>query len=73
MYSLIFNGEFQVEYPDEFLNALQEIQEKYDVEYYGQIKTRNLGNFVDFQKIDNDDNQSEGDLNPDIQSTDKTD
>ena len=73
MYSLIFNGEFQVEYPDEFLKDLQELQEKHNVEYYGQIKSRNLGNFVDFQKIDDDDNQSEGDLNPDIQSTDTTD
>ncbi len=50
MYQLTFNGYFEVEYPDEFLAELEELQKKHDAYFFGQPILRDLGHYVDFQK-----------------------
>ena len=52
MYRLKFNGNFELEDPDGFLQEMQELIRKYKVEYFGTIHTQNLGQYVDFQKIE---------------------
>ena len=52
MYSLIFNGEFQLEYPNEFLADLEELKKKHDWDFFGKPVLRDLGHYVDFQKIE---------------------
>lgn len=52
MYTLIFNGHFEVEHPDEFLAELEELKKKHDAYFFGQPILQNLGNYVDFQKED---------------------
>lgn len=52
MYRLKFNGNFELEDPDGFLQEMQELIRKYKVEYFGRIQTQNLGQYVDFQKIE---------------------
>lgn len=52
MFTLTFNGRFELKDPQEFLERLQELLNKHDVAYYGQISTTNLGEYVDFQKIE---------------------
>lgn len=52
MFSLTFNGRFELENPDEFLQDMQELIKKHNVEYFGQIHSENLGTYVDFQKIE---------------------
>lgn len=52
MYSLTFNGEFELEYPNEFIAELEELMEKHDCEFYGKTVLQNLGTYVDFQKIE---------------------
>lgn len=34
------------------MEEIQELLKKYDVEYFGRIQTENLGEYVDFQKIE---------------------
>lgn len=52
MFVLRFNGRFELKNPDEFLQDLQELLQKHSVEYFGRIQTENLGEYVDFQKIE---------------------
>lgn len=52
MYTLTFNGYFEVEHPDEFLADLEELKKKHDAYFFGQHILQNLGNYVDFQKED---------------------
>lgn len=52
MFTLAFNGEFQLEYPNEFLVDLEELKKKHNVDFFGNIAMRDLGNYVDFQKIE---------------------
>lgn len=52
MYVLTLNGRFELDNPDEFLQGMKELMEKYKVEYFGKIQTQNLGVYVDFQKIE---------------------
>jgi len=52
MYSLVFNGEFQLNYPNEFLADLEELKKKHDCDFFGQPILRDLGTYVDFQKIE---------------------
>lgn len=52
MYTLIFNGHFELEYPNEFLADLEELKKKHNCEFYGRTDLQNLGNYVDFQKIE---------------------
>ena len=54
MFALTFNGRFEVKNPDEFLQDLQELLKKHSVEYFGNVHTNNLGEYVDFQKIEED-------------------
>lgn len=56
MYSLIFNGEFQLENPSEFLAELEELKKKHNVDFFGKPVLRDLGHYVDFQKIDEEEN-----------------
>lgn len=50
MFVLVFNGEFQCDYPNEFLEDLDKLREKHKVDYFGKIITKDLGKYVDFQK-----------------------
>lgn len=52
MYALRFNGRFELKDPNEFLQAMQELINKFEVEYFGTIQSDNLGEYVDFQKIE---------------------
>lgn len=52
MFALTFNGRFELKYPEEFLQDMQELLKKYNVEYFGRVQTENLGEYVDFQKIE---------------------
>lgn len=54
MYVLIFNGRFELEYPNEFLADLEELKKKHKCEFYGKPDLRDLGNYVDFQKVENE-------------------
>jgi len=54
MFVLTFNGEFQLKYPNEFLADLEELKKKHDVEFFGKPILRDIGEYVDFQKIDNE-------------------
>ena len=56
MYSLIFNGEFQLESPSEFLAELEELKKKHNADFFGKPVLRDLGHYVDFQKIDEEEN-----------------
>lgn len=49
---MTFNGEFQLEYPNEFLEELDQLQKKHNCVFFGNPVLRNLGNYVDFQKIE---------------------
>ena len=52
MFTLTFNGSFELEYPNEFLEDLEELKKKHDVKFFGNPIIQNLGNYVDFQKIE---------------------
>lgn len=52
MFSLKFNGRFELEDPDKFLYDIQELMKKNSIEYFGRIETQNLGKYIDFQKIE---------------------
>jgi hypothetical protein len=52
MFALRFNGHFELKDPNEFLQDMQELIKKHSIEYYGNIHTENLGEYVDFQKIE---------------------
>ena len=54
MYTLIFNGEFQLKYPNEFLADLEELKKKHDAEFFGKPILRDIGEYVDFQKIEDE-------------------
>lgn len=54
MFVLTFNGEFQLEYPNEFLADLEELKKKHDCDFFGNIGLRDLGKYVDFQKIEDE-------------------
>lgn len=54
MYTLTFNGRFELEYPNEFLADLAELQKKHNCDFYGQPILRDLGHYVDFQRVEPD-------------------
>ena len=54
MYSLTFNGRFELQNPDEFLEDLKELIKKHKIDYYGIINCNNLGEYVDFQRIEDE-------------------
>ena len=64
MFALIFNGEFQLEYPNEFLVELEELKKKHNVEFFGKSVLQDLGQYVDFQKIE--DNQEVKENNEEV-------
>lgn len=51
---MTFNGEFQLKYPNEFLADLEELKKKHDVEFFGKPILRDIGEYVDFQKIEDE-------------------
>lgn len=54
MFVLTFNGRFELQNPEEFLQDMRELLIKHKVEYFGNIQTENLGEYVDFQKIEDE-------------------
>lgn len=54
MFNLIFNGVFELKYPQEFLDDLEELKKKHDAHYMGKVNLQNLGEYVDYQKIEDD-------------------
>jgi len=54
MFVLTFNGEFQLKYPNEFLADLEELKKKHNVEFFGKPILRDIGEYVDFQKIEDE-------------------
>lgn len=52
MYSLTFNGEFQLEYPNEFMKEFGDLLNKHSCVFYGSPILRNLGDYIEFQKIE---------------------
>ena len=52
MFNLQFNGVFELEYPNEFLEDLEELKKKHDVHFTGRIAVQDLGHYVDYQKIE---------------------
>ena len=52
MYSLTFNGEFQLEYPNEFMKDFGDLLKKHSCVFYGSPILKNLGNYVEFQEIE---------------------
>ena len=50
MFALVFNGEFQCEYPNEFLEDLDKLREKHKVDFFGKRVIKDLGKYVDFQR-----------------------
>ena len=59
MYTLVFNGEFQLKYPNEFLADLEELKKKHNCEFFGKPILRDIGEYVDFQKVEPVDVKSE--------------
>lgn len=55
MYTLTFNGYFEVEYPDEFLADLEELKKKHDAYFFGHPIIQDIGHYVDFQKEESSD------------------
>lgn len=54
MFVLTFNGEFQLKYPNEFLADLEELKNKHNVEFFGKPILRDIGEYIDFQKIEDE-------------------
>ncbi len=54
MFNLIFNGYFEVKYPQEFLDDLEEVKKKHDAHFMGRVNLRDLGEYVDYQKIEDE-------------------
>ncbi len=52
MFALTFNGRFELKNPEEFIQDINELLKKHSAEYYGGIHTENLGEYVDFQKVE---------------------
>jgi len=52
MFALTFNGRFELKNPEEFLQDVRELLTKHNAEYFGRIQTQNLGEYVDFQKVE---------------------
>lgn len=52
MFNLTFNGRFELENPSEFLQDMQGLLDKHKASFYGNVHQENLGQYVDFQKIE---------------------
>jgi hypothetical protein len=52
MFNLIFDGIFELKYPTEFIEDLEKLKQKHDVHFTGNIRTQDIGEYVDFQKIE---------------------
>ena len=52
MFNVIFDGVFEVEYPSEFISDLQQLLNKHDAMFIGKIVKQYLGDYVDFQMIE---------------------
>lgn len=54
MFSLVLEGHFELNEPEEFLQDLQELIKKHKVDYFGKTNVINLGEYIDFQKIEDE-------------------
>ena len=54
MFSIALEGHFELNEPEEFLQDLQELIKKHKAEYFGRTNVINLGEYVDFQKIEDE-------------------
>jgi hypothetical protein len=52
MYNLVFNGYFELSYPNEFLADLKELMQKHNCSYFGQFALKDLGTYIDFQEAE---------------------
>ena len=52
MVSLTFKGRFELQDPEAFLEDLKKLIEKHKVDYFGQILSENLGDYIDFQECE---------------------
>lgn len=52
MFNLILDGVFELKYPNEFLQDLNQLKEKHDAHFMGKIHVQDLGEYVDYQKIE---------------------
>ena len=59
MYSITFNGAFETEKPEDFLKKLQEIAEDTDTNFVGHRSIYKLADYVDYQKCEVADANSE--------------
>lgn len=71
MYNIIFKGHFETEKQDELIDKLQKILEETDTTYLGEIQSFKLPEYVDYQRIDEDEKDSTGE-NDSVQSGDTT-
>lgn len=71
MYTLVFNGTFQLKYPNEFLAELEELKKKHDCEFFGKPILRDIGEYVDFQKIEDDPKEVNNDDNGESEVNEK--
>ena len=51
MFNVIFNGEFEVKYPNEFIDDLNKLLYRHNGHFTGNVHLQNLGEYVDFQEI----------------------
>lgn len=54
MFSVVLDGRFELNDADEFLQDLQELIKKHNADYFGKTNIVNLGEYVDFQKIEDE-------------------
>ena len=63
MYNLVFNGKLECKYPNEFLEDWRTIKEKHNASFIGNVNVYDIGEFVDYQAIEDDTNQDNSDSN----------
>ena len=51
MFNLIFDGVFELKYPNEFIEDLNQLKEKHDAHFMGKIRMQDLGEYVDYQYL----------------------
>lgn len=52
MYTIIFKGRFETDKQEEFVNKLQTLLKETDTEFLGQVQSFEMPPYVDYQKIE---------------------